>query len=163
MLDATPKVSWLDFDTSGIDENTVQVTSFEDGLSLAWSIIKEIVARGDALHNRWLFGVYGDLAGRYEAAPTEVEYVQRLSDPKVRVETPSGSEVYPWNVLPGKWLQFPDFLIGKAQPADLREDPRMMFVEGVTYRAPYGLELRGGDVDRLSQILGQMGLAGAGS
>jgi hypothetical protein len=162
VLQATPNLAWLAYDTDNVDPNTVQVHHYEDGFNLAWAIIKDIVARGGTTNERWIFGIYNDLEAHYEAAPTDVEYVQRLSDPKVRIETTSGGEVYPWNVKPGKWLEFPDFLIGKTQPAELREDARMLFIEGITYRAPYTLEIRGGDVDRLSQLLGQLGLTGIG-
>jgi len=163
VLGDTPNSAWLTYGTDNVDTNTLQVKAFEDDDNLAWNVIKSVVARGDSSQNRWLFGIHNDQAATYEAAPTDLEYQQRLSDPKVRVETVSGAEVYPWNVLPGKWLMFPDFLIGKTQPSALREDARALFIEEVRYRAPWGLSLHGGDVDTLPQLLAQFGLGGVGA
>jgi hypothetical protein len=163
VLADSPNVAWLDFGTLNVDTNTLQVKMWEDEDNLAWSVIKGIVARGDASQNRWLFGVYGDLEAYYEAAPTDVEYQQRLSDPAVRVEYANGGEVYPWNVMPGRWIFFPDFLIGQAPEADLADDPRAMFIEEVRYTMPWTLQLSGGTLDRVDQLMAQMGLSGIGA
>jgi len=163
VLGGTPNSSWLTYGTTNVSSNTYQVAAYDDEDKIGWSIIKETVARGDASTNRWTFGVYANRAAYYEAAPTTVEYQQRLGDPKIRVETTAGLEVYPWNVLPAKWLLFPDFLVGKTTPADLRDDPRALFIESVTYRAPWSLDLIGGAVDTLPQLLAQLGLSGVGA
>ena len=64
------------------------------------------------------------------------------------------------DVKPGKWIFFPDFLMGKALDDldDFRLDPRYMLVESVRYTAPYGLSLSGGKISTFSQILAQKGL-----
>ena len=163
ILGDTPNVAWLAFNTSHVDANALQVPAWEDEDKLAWSVIKDIVARGDTTYNRWLFGIYDNLEAWYHAAPTAVEYQQRLSQPKSMVEYVDGHEVYPWNVRPGKWLMFPDFLIGQAPSLDLRDDPRAMFLESVTFRAPATLQMRGGDVDTIEALVAQLGLSGIGA
>jgi len=35
-----------------------------------------------------------------------------------------------------------------------------MFIEKVTYRAPYGLQLQGGNTDEIVQVMAQMGAGG---
>jgi hypothetical protein len=129
----------------------------------AWSLIQGLVARGDSSDNRYIFGIYNGRVPTYEAIPTDFEYQQRLSDPAQRVETPQGIEVKPWDVTAGKWLFVPDFLIGQVQPTDLRLDPRMIFIESLTYTMPWGLSIQGGKTDKLSQKLAKLGLGGIGS
>ena len=163
ILGDTPNVAWLAFNTSHVDDNALDVPAFEDEDKLAWSVVKDVVARGDTSYNRWLFGIYNNLEARYHAAPTTLEYQQRLSQPKPIVEHVDGHEIYPWNVLPGKWMLFPDFLIGQAAGLDLRDDPRAMFIESVTFREPDVLQLRGGDVDTVDALLAQMGIMGIGA
>jgi hypothetical protein len=163
VLGDTPNVAWLVFGTDHVDENVLQVPMWEDEGNLAWSVIKDTVARGGTSNERWLFGVYANREVFYNAAPTVVEYQQRLSQSRPMVEGAESGEVYPWNVLPGKWIMFPDFLIGQAAELDLKDDPRAMFIERVTYRAPMSLELGGGTVDTLDSIVAQLGLSGVGA
>ena len=163
ILGDTPNSSWLSYDTSHVDSNTLQVPAWEDEDRTAWSVVKNVVARGDSSQARWLFGVYAGREAFYEAAPTVVEYQQRLSQARSIVEHVDGDEVYPWKVVPGKWLMFPDFLIGQAAELNLRDDPRAMFIETVKYTMPWTVDLKGGTVDTLSALVAQLGLSGIGA
>lgn len=163
VLGDSPNATWLAYDTHHIDSNTLQVAALENDDNLAWNVIKDIAAKGDATYNRWLFGVYENLNAYYYQAPETVYYNQRLSQSRSIVETTASDEVYPWKVRPGKWIMFPDFLVGQAAGYDLRDDPRAMFIESVKFTAPDGLIMRGGDVDTVEAVLGQMGLSGVGS
>lgn len=156
---ASPTVT---FNTSGIVSNTTQVRAFENDDNIAWGLLKGLTAKGDASDNRYNLGVFADQKVLYETAPTTIAYQQRLSDPENRIETLSGERIFPWNVLPGRWLFIPDFLIGQSQPSDLRLDPRAVFIESVTFTAPWGLRIVGGKADRLSQKLARLGLNGVG-
>lgn len=149
--------------TNKITANTLQVKQYLNDNAAAWSLIQGLVARGDSSDNRYIFGIYNGRVPTYEAIPTDFEYQQRLSDPAQRVETPQGIEVKPWDVTAGKWLFVPDFLIGQVQPTDLRLDPRMIFIESLTYTMPWGLSIQGGKTDKLSQKLAKLGLGGIGS
>jgi len=163
VLGDTPNSAWLTYNTGHVDSNAVQVPLWEDEDNIAWSVVKNIVARGGTSQERWLFGIYGNREAFYEAAPTTLEYQQRLSQSRYRIERTGGDEVYPWNVMPGKWLIFPDFLIGQAAELDLKDDPRAMFVEEVQYTAPWGLSLRGSTTDTTEALLAQLGLSGIGA
>ena len=145
-----------------IDTNTLAVKRYENDDNTAMDLIKGLIAQGDAADDRYLFGVYANRVPVYEEAPTELEYQLRLADPRQQIETIEGNVVMPWQVLPGKWLLFSDLLLGKSIATDLRLDPRAMFIESVTFTAPWGLSLQGGDTDKLSQKLAKMGLAGVG-
>ena len=148
--------------TSKITANTLQVKQYLNDNATAWSLIQGLVARGDSSDNRYIFGIYNERIPEYAAIPTDFEYQQRLSDPAQRIETPQGIEVKPWDVKAGKWLFVPDFLIGKIQPSELRLDPRMIFIEQMTYTMPWNLQIQGGKTDKLSQKLAKLGLGGIG-
>ncbi|MFH1635312.1 MAG: hypothetical protein ABIG63_15075 [Chloroflexota bacterium] len=151
---SNPNSSWLPFNRTFIDSsNTLQVIQAEDQNRLASNIIKEIAALGDISDNRWLFGVYNHREIHYHAAPTDVRYRMHLSDPKVRI-TDEGAEVAPCAIVAGEWLKFLDFALGQ-EAISLRQDPRSMFIETATYRAPWSLDLQGGNVDTVRQILAQ--------
>ncbi len=160
IFDASPTVT---FDTSGIASNTTQVRAFENDNNIAWGLLKGLTAKGDASDNRFNLGVFTDQRVKYEQVVNEIVYQERLSDPESRIETLSGERVFPWNVLPGRWLFIPDFLIGQSQPTDLRLDPRAVFIESVTFTAPWGLRIVGGKADRLPQRLARLGLSGIGA
>lgn len=150
-------------DFSLIDTNTLQVSAFDNDNRIAWGIIKELVAQGDASNNRWLFGVYANRQAQYRRLVEQTDYLQSLSDPGQRVYVPGGSIVEPWYILPGRWLQVTDFMVGRIPDStSLRDDPRFMLIESVTFRAPYSVTLKGGKFSRLEQKLARLGLAGIG-
>lgn len=146
-----------------IDTNTLQRTTAVSGSRTAWDLIKSYTALGDTSDNRWVFGVYADEIPYYQQSPTTVEYEYLISDKSQAIQS-QGVDIYPWNILPAKWMFFQDLLIGRV-PASvnvLREDPRAMFIESATFTAPWGLTLTGGDTDTINQRLAKMGLAGVG-
>ena len=124
--------------------------------------IKFCTSYGDANDVRYLFGIYNDRKAYYEEVPDDIEYYQAITDPKQRITNVSGIEIKPWDVRPGKWLQYTDFLVGAFTPSDFREDPRVQFVESVTYTAPWGLSHTGNKISTVAQKLSKLGLAGAG-
>lgn len=148
---------------SYLNANTLQVAAFDNDNRIAWNIVKELVAQGDASNNRWLFGVYADRLARYAQMVEQTDYQQSLSDPGQKVFTPGGTIVEPWYIFPGRWLQVTDFMVGRIPDStSLRDDPRYMFIESVTFRAPQTVVLRGGRVSKLEQKLARLGLAGIG-
>lgn len=153
---------FISSDFSKITANTLQVPAFENDNDIAMGLIKGLVSLGDTSDNRHTFGIYSDRIAEYEAIPTDIAYQNRLSDPEQRIETLTGKRVNPWNVLPARWLFIPDFLIGQSIPDNLRDDPRSIFIESVTYTAPWGISIQGGKTDRLSQKLARLGLGGIG-
>ena len=164
LLDADPNnllaSANADITVTGV---SLPVRRYDNKQRTAWAIAKDLVARGDAELDRYVFGVWANRHAVYAQAPDTVDYHVRMSDVAQRVATPIGVEVYPWAVLPGRWVLFTDFLVARAPPiADPRQDPRALFIEQATYTAPWGLDLQGGRVDRASQMLAQLGLKGLG-
>lgn len=149
------------FDADGngdIEDNAMLFSRWEDQNTTAWGLIKDIVSAGSIAGDRYIFGVYAGRKIVYQAVPTDLEYNQRLSDPAQRITTEGQAVVFPWNVLPGNWMMFTDFLIGSTQPANLRNDQRAMFIERVAYSTPWGLQLDGGKINTIAQKLAQRGL-----
>lgn len=147
-------------DYSGITANAYAVQRYVNDDNLAWNYIKSLVSKGDTNDNRYLFGIYNDRKAYYAAIPTEIKYLQRLADPKQRIELTNGIEVKPWDVRPGKWSQFTDFLIGKLQGDSLRDDERNVFIEQTTFSIPWSLSYTGSKVSTLDQKLSRLGLGG---
>ena len=154
---------YLSSATGFIAANTFQVAAYDNDNKVAWNIIKELVAKGDANNDRAIFGVYEDRTVHYQPVVEQIDYYQALSDPAQRIATESGLVVAPWDVRPGRWLFSTDFLVGRVpNTTALRSDPRAEFIEGVTYRAPWALTLRGSKIRRIDQKLAKLGLAGIG-
>lgn len=149
--------------TAAITPNATAVLAVENDDRKAMTIVKDLVAQGDGNFNRYLFGIYADRVAEYRGIAEQVDYTRRLSDPQQQILTPSGQVVAPWDVMPGRWLMYMDFFAGRVEnTAALRDDPRAVFIESVTYRAPRDLEINGNKVRRLDQKLAQMGLSGIG-
>ena len=156
--------SLFDTDNGDVYANRYLVPRYEDENMTAWALIKEMVALGDdGTDARTIFGIYADRYIKYDVIPSALEYQQNLSDSKQAVRTIAGVEIRPWDVLPGKWMLFTDFLIGETIPSELRLDPRAMFIESVDYTAPWGLMLNGNKVATLQQKLAKTALEGIGS
>lgn len=155
---------YLSTSTVEIEANSFLTPAVENRNRFAWDIITELVALGnDTDDRRRLFGVYAGLTPRYETQPEVIAYHHRLADPLQAVTTPEGATVYPWDVQPGKWLFVPDFLVGRpqAESTDLGSDPRNIFVEGVTYTAPFSISISGEAAGgSLAQLLAKLTFTG---
>ena len=165
VLGADPN-SIFSTDYSQISSNALTVSRYDNDDRKGWQIIKGIVAHGDSSDNRWVFGIYGgNRKAYYYQAPSEIEYVHKITDRKQRIDDrEGGNEILPWDVMPAKWLQVSDFLIGsRLLSSDLRRDPRSVFIESVTYTAPYSLQVNGIKLETLPQMLSKMGLSGIGA
>ena len=166
VLRNTPNISWLSFGEAHIDSNTMLIAKQEISYRTAKTVIKSIVVLGDAWNNRWLFSVLANREVHYNQIPNDVEYMARVSSRGLVIRSSRQALIEPWRLLPGYWLSMDDFLVGRTFPAltlpfpSLHEDPRLMFVEKVTYRAPFGLQLQGGNTDEINQLLAQMGAGG---
>jgi hypothetical protein len=129
ILDADPNGIFSSANAN-ILENTYQVAKYEDQDREAWSLLKTLASQGNVANERYTIGVYGGRKVRYARVPTSITYQQLLADPAQNMLTLAGQLVRPWNVMPARWLIFPDFLSGRVPPSTLlRSDPRIMFIE----------------------------------
>jgi len=148
-------------DYSQIESNTLAIKRYTDEDNTAWDWLIGLVAHGDVNDNRYIFGIYANRRAVYAQQESSIEYVQRLSEARYQVDTLRGIEVKPWNVVPAKWLFYPDFLRGEVIHTTMRLDPRYEFIEQVIYTAPEGLRHYGGRSDTLPQKLAKLGLGGS--
>jgi hypothetical protein len=164
VLAADPN-SLMSTDYSGITTNTTQVKAYEQKDRTAWNVVKAIIAKGDASFNRYLFGLYDGRKAKYSAIPTNIAYQRSLANPRQELETYGAEQtVKPWDSIPGEWVFYTDFLIGRTQPGTgIRQDPRYLFIEQASFVAPWALTLNGAKISRLDQLMAQMGLGGTGA
>ena len=159
VIDADPN-ELFDSTNANLAANAVLCTRYDAENRTGWSVIKSLIAYGGAADERYLWGVYADRRITYVAMPTDIVYHQNLADPLQRITTPEGEPIKPWNVLPGRWVLYPDYMIGFPSPADPRDDSRALFIERLTYTMPTTLQLEGGRVKTMDQLLAKMGLGG---
>lgn len=133
------------------------VNSYEDQNKMAWAIIQEELALGDANDNRTIFGIYEDRLAHFSAIPSEIEYIHRITNSKPSIEMLNGTYVDPWDVRPGKWTLLADFMVGRPFPSVMRADPRNLFIESVSYTMPFGLTLQGGKIEKVKQLMAKFG------
>lgn len=160
VLQADPN-GWIADDYSRVAGNDLEVMAWENNNYVALDLIRGLAAMGDDQSRRHLFGVYEERRPVYGPAPTEHDYEIRLNDPAQAIRDIGGGVVQPWRVRPGRWAFFSDFLVGFSGGATLRDDPRMLFIESVTYHGGQVIpELTGGKVATLRQRLARLGLGG---
>lgn len=135
--------------------NSFEVPINDDDERTAMSIVKDLVGQGDGGGNRYLFGVYQERLVYYRPAPTSVRYHYSMHDPSQKVYD-NEVEVRPWNVMPGEWMRVADLLTGEPVPLDPRRDPRNLFIESVTYSAPYSVAINGSELDVLPMALARL-------
>jgi len=155
---------YLSTDYSNIADNLLLTPAEETKSRFAWDILKELLTLGnDTTDDRRLLGIYGGGSIQYKTIPTSIEYVHYLSGYTQAVfDQASQNPIDPWKVRPGKWLIVPDYYpSGEPNIADYpRNDPRVKFLESVSYSAPWGLDLSGGRNDPLSQRLAKIAYSG---
>lgn len=146
-------------DYSQMDNNPFLTSRYENSNRMAWDVMTELVGVGDDNDDRYTLGVYNDRLVTYAIMPTDIAYQHRIGGAAMRFERYGGAqEIMPWLVRPARWLFLPDFLTGKSDQAELRRDPRHIFIESVRYTAPWGLQISGNKVGRLDQMLAKLGM-----
>jgi hypothetical protein len=150
-------------DLTGIETpaSPVSIARYTNDGNSALNRVKYCTSVGDANDSRWLFGIYADRKPYYWQAPTDVEYFQRITSRRQDVESAAQTPVMAYDVLPGKWLRYVDFLVGRPGGTSMRFDPRFEFVERVTFTAPNTIVHSGDKQSTLKQKLAKYGLAGA--
>ena len=145
---------WLPQDFGWLDYNFAKSRRGYDSLQSCQEVIKNIIDEGGLGGERWIGGFYQDRNFLYKAAEDVLglysEYFdlyRSLDDPAQMIfDSVMGTEIKYWDMVPDRILRTVD---------DLSDD---MYIEQITYREPYSLNLVGGDDQRLSVFLKQKGL-----
>lgn len=165
VLAAQPNAGLFSTDYARITANTVQVSQWEDEDRTAEDVVKSINALGTTTYATTNVGFYNGRQIVYEPAPTSIRYVQRVASNDLLTDL-IGGRVQPWNVMPGEWIFYADFLAGRLPPVTgtaIQRDPRCGLIEVVTLDNRYGLDINGVHVGTLDQMLARQGLAGVGA
>ena len=147
-------------DYTQMEDNALLTSRYEDGTRDAWTILTELNDLGTAANVRTTLGVYENQRVTYAALPDDIAYEHRIADTTMRVtEYGSGIDVRPWDVLPARWLFLSDFLSGLTETTDdKRKDPRYLFIESVRFTAPYAVQINGGKISTIKQMLAKQGM-----
>ena len=158
ILDADPNHIFSSYN-SDIITNSTQIHKYEGDDKTAMASIKEAVALGDASYNRYTWGVYENLTFKYGPVGDSPTYFQSLGSGKI-IDV-SGADVYPWEVKPAVWMMITDFMAGSPiEYSNFRRDPRYIFIESVTFSAPYALTVSGGRASKFKNRIERLGLGG---
>lgn len=165
ILAANPNAGFFSANYGRWASNATPVTQYENDNQMALEIINDHVAKGDSSNNRYLFGVYGNAETRYEIVPSgssqaNVSYYHIYREGAYALTDAGGAPIPAWEMLPGKWIQRPDFLIGRDARPSILEDLRSEFIESLTFTTPDQININGNRVYRLPQLLARMGLGG---
>ncbi len=137
-----------------IEENTLPVLRTEDQNQTGDSVMATLIGLGGSGDdNRRIWGIYRDRQLSYVVVPTVPEYEISLNNGLQHITSTSGDRIEPGNILPGKWMKINDLLSAQGVMADITRDMRAMFIETVTFTAPYALSLQGGKTSKLPQML----------
>lgn len=153
----------LSSDYSYILDNLYLVDDVENKMRKGWDVLSELLSLGDAgTDARYLLGIYENGLPYFNAIPTTIEYIYKLSNPRQVINRyVGGGLVYPWNIRPGKWITISDLLLGRKVPStNLDQDPRNKFIESVRFSSPWSVDMSGGSTDRLSQMLAKVTYSG---
>lgn len=145
---------WLPQDFDWLDYNFRTERRGYSSLQSCQEVITNIINEGGLGGERWVGGFYQDRNFLYKSAEDllglyseHFDLYRTLDDAGQMIfDSALGTEVKPWDMVPDRHLQTLD---------DLADD---MYIEQITYIAPYGLTLIGGDDQRLSIYLSQKGL-----
>lgn len=147
---------------NNVTSNTTQVAKYWEEDQVAKAIVKGLVALGGPSpdYDRYIWGIYDDRDIFYEPVVQANEYTMSLTDSGQRILDSAGIEVPFYDVRPGTYILVADFQIGRVTPDKWAIDPRMLFIESVSYSAPDSLKLNGGRVDTIPQKLARLNLGG---
>jgi hypothetical protein len=154
--------SYFTIDANNFVTNTIQVNEYEDGEKTARGLIDDLVARGDDADNRYIWGVYADRLFQYVKAPVVNDFAFNMSEAQGLLLDQYGERIPPWLVLPGHWITVSDLSQGghTYNAQDPRATESSIFIEKVSFTAPYDINISGGKVSTLRQKLYRLGLGG---
>jgi len=149
---------------SAIEANAVQVGAYDRDYRIAESVIKAIIALGNAANERTTLVILNGRVAEYKTVSSTPIYQRRIAEAAQRLENyQQGGWVEPYNVDPGEIVFYTDLLAGKpvaVTSAIAKSDPRYMRIERATYTLPMALNLQGESFSQLDQTMKRFGLGG---
>ncbi len=161
VIDGDPSTRFSS-DYSGITENTLAVPNAEEGHKTAATIIKELVSYGNSSDQRHIFGVYNNQKVRYGPIAEVASYVYSVTASAAHIiDVATNTVVRPWDMVPGKWLIVSGLTTSQTPIGDItvmRNSPAAMYIEEVSFTAPYSISIKSGPTATFSQKLSRLGV-----
>lgn len=147
MISGYPNTSFIDVSGSDIQTNSLtrHPGSVANGNTTYWDVVQAIQEFGDGT-DAFVAGITptkqdGTRNFYYRTANTDVDYILRSSDGKVR--DIFGRIVKPWLVQPDRVARVNDILLGQY---DAERDPRALYLDKVDYNAEgFGVQMASSD------------------
>jgi hypothetical protein len=158
VMNANPNIAMFSTDYGYIATNTAEVKAGEDNTRTGAAILSELATYGDSSNMRYNIGVYQDRKIYYQPAPEAIAYYKYFDS---RVTTYQGGALHPWNVFPGNWILHSGFLFLESIPVGytgLTTSNSVGYIEGVTFTAPFGLDIETVRVRGIDQVLSRLGV-----
>lgn len=164
VITADPNVV-ISRDYSGVAVNATSIESVLLEGKPAWNYLIGLATKGGAApYYRYSLGIYErrkvSYTQRNPATGVISYYYSPISSPEQKLTSLAGQRVRPWNVRPARWLQLTDVFIGRNYRGNFDLNPNIMYLESVTYTAPWTLQFSGGGANTLSALLARLGLSG---
>lgn len=161
ILSADPN-GYFSADQSLIEANAQLVIGLIE-IAPALDVLKGLLERGNDADDRILtFGIFSD-DNRFvmRARSNVVGFEYWITDVHQKVITVLQEDVLPWRVTAGIWVSVPDFLVGLLdEDYTLRQNYRTGFADQVKFTMPWQVDITGGDVPTLPQLIAKIGYAG---
>jgi len=148
-------------DYSLVATNSLSVPDLEAERKTASTVLSELVSYGDASGNRYTLGVYNDRKLKYSQIESSPYYTFNVTENPGGIYNIDGARIEPWNVVPGKWLVLTSISadLGDLSSIDaLRSNPNALYIEEVTFSAPYSVSLTSGPTSTFKQRIARLGL-----
>jgi hypothetical protein len=144
------------------EDNLNLTSSTETANKKAYEIIKGLLVFGDDYtDNRRTFGIYDDRLVHYKSIPDIITYFHSTRRNTPFIEDKNQNSVFPWRIRPAQWLQITGLITSiPSSYENLRADPRNVFIENVSFTAPFDLSINGMKLDTVPQMLAKYGLGG---
>lgn len=143
-------------DYTQIAANATLVSQYEnDSRSAGDILMSQLVPLGDVLFNRYTLGVYERQRITYAPVPTTIAYQHKTREDVLGVEL-FGQDIAVdlWDIRPARWLFLSDYLPHRGVLGAVdRTDPRLVFIEAVSFSTPNVAKLTGQRIVTLPQMI----------
>lgn len=143
-----------------LDTNTTQVQKYFSNFDRGYDLVQLIASFGDGSYNRWLAYVLEDRVLHYKPASTTVDYLRRIEDGRQEIRDVGGRVIPYWEIRPNHWIRTTDVFPHALNPASLKDDFQVSYIESVEWTEPDGLTLSGSPGDNLQVIVARMAAQG---
>lgn len=150
--------------TDIVNQSKTNYKDFVTGEKEETSIANDTISQGK--YGIFTQAISGGEVSQGNAESIRDTYINENSEPAtsqvisgdIEIKKLSGGTFDPWDILPGRWLQFTSLGPDMDSFSDFRQDIKLMFIESVNFSLPRTISLTGIKVSTLEQRLAKLGL-----